>query len=108
MNLEQQVDEIELLQSMYSSPGEFQFHDQAAYEQAVSYTRELCAEPPGTVSVKVFILINTHHDPAPTEETACGRPVLSGSTARAEEYRLEIFFRLSNRSVQTEIIAFTL
>ena len=96
MNIEQQVDEIELLQSMYSSPGEFQVDDQASYDKALAYTRQRCAEPPKCLSIKLFILVNAHQD-SDSEDQSTG-----GATGRAGDgglqYRLEVLFRLTNRS----------
>lgn len=97
MNLEQQIDEIELLQSMYSSPGEFQIDDQVSYDQGLAYTQQLCAEPPKSLSIKLFILIDAHQDSdSENQSTADGATGLSGDVG--SQHRLEVLFRLTNRS----------
>ena len=61
-NLEQQIDELEFLQSMYSAPGEFKIEDQASYQQALAYVQQLTPEAPKTLSSSLHIPVNAHQD----------------------------------------------
>lgn len=90
MNIQHQLDEIELLQSMYSSPGEFLIEDEASYEQAVAFNRQLCVHPPKGLSYKLCVLTNTHRDSDEEEENA-------QSVATDTQRSLELAVRLGNR-----------
>lgn len=68
-NLEQQVDELELLQSIFSAPGEFQVDDQSSYDQVSAFLKDLAPDTPGRLSCKLHIPIDAHQPENEHERT---------------------------------------
>lgn len=93
-HLEQQLDELDFLQSMYSAPGEFRIEDQGAYQQALAYTKLLSPDAPKLLSSSLHILINAHQDSEDEEEE-------DGEKAQEAEkplqYSVHISIRTPNR-----------
>lgn len=94
-NLEQQLDELEFLQSIYSAPGEFKIEDQASYQQAIAYLQQLTPEAPNTLSSSLHIPVNAHHDSEDEEETSASE-VANTSTL---QYYVDISIRMPSRFV---------
>lgn len=88
--LEQQVDELEFLQSMYSAPGEFKIEDQASYQQAVAHLQHLTPDAPKVLSCSLHIPIDAHQDTGDEGEEAC-----AGNTDI--QHHVDISIRLPNR-----------
>ena len=88
-NLEQQVDEFELLQSVYSALGEFQIEDQLSYDKATAYLKQLIPDPPAALSCKINILVDAHLHSDDEDETTTSSP--------AAQYSVTITVRLPNR-----------
>ena len=82
--LEQQSDELELLQSMFSAPGEFQIDDQTSYDQVSSFLRSLTPDAPGRLSCSLHIPIEAHHHHDAGEGTAT-------------RHTVDVFIRLPHR-----------
>ena len=61
-HLQDQTDELELLESMFSSPGEFEIEDRSSHEQAAAYLQHLTPDPPKTLSCVLHIPVNAHQD----------------------------------------------
>jgi hypothetical protein len=92
-NLEQQIDELEFLQSMYSAPGEFKIEDQVSYQQALAYVQQQTSEAPKTLSSGLHIPINAHQDSDDDVEEATG-PAAETTTV---QYYIDISIRMPNR-----------
>lgn len=92
-NLEQQIDELEFLQSMYSAPGEFKIEDQTSYQQALAYVQQLTPEAPKTLSACLHIPINAHQDSE--DEDAVAREPAAENTA--VQHYVDISIRMPNR-----------
>ena len=88
-NLEQQVDELELLQSMFSAPGEFQIEDQATFDQASAFLRDLTPASPGRLSCSLHIPIDAHQPEGP--------PQASGGDSSTNQHIMNISIRLPHR-----------
>lgn len=87
-----QLDEIELLQSMYSSPGEFHIEDSVSYERTLAYCGQLAPEPAQSLSFGLTLTL-TRLD-SDSEQGAVA------STCTSPEHPLEIGVRLDIRSVK--------
>ena len=61
-NLEQQINEIELLQSVYSMPGEFKIDDEAAFTLAGSFINGLSVTHPSTLSYTVHLTVSNEDE----------------------------------------------
>lgn len=85
ISLEQQVDELELLQSMFSAPGEFEIDDQSSYDQISAFLKDLLPEPHGRLSYKLHILTQIGEDGGTNEESG------------AFQHTVDISFRLPHR-----------
>lgn len=59
--LQDQLDEVALLESMFSAPGEFQIEDRISHEQAEAYVNHLTPDPPKCLSFRLCVPINAHH-----------------------------------------------
>jgi len=59
-HLQEQWDELCLLESMFSSPGEFEIQDKASYQQAEAYLQQLTFDPPKYLSCLLRIPISSH------------------------------------------------
>ena len=88
-NLEQQMDELELLQSVFSAPGEFQIEDQATFDQASAFLRDLTPATPGRLSCSLHIPIGAHQPEGP--------PEASGGDGSTSQHILNISIRLPHR-----------
>lgn len=92
-NLEQQIDEFELLQCMFSGPGEFQVDDETSYDQVIAFLKDLTPHSPGRLSFSVHILIDAQHQPLDSESELSGSPAES----KAVQHTVDISFRLPHR-----------
>lgn len=92
-NLEQQIDELEFLQSMYSAPGEFKIEDQVSYQQALAYVQQVTPEAPKTLSSSLHIPVNAHQDSEEEDEVA-GELAAESTIV---QYYIDISIRMSNR-----------
>lgn len=70
-HLREQVEELELLESVFSAPGEFQIDDTASYERAQAYLKQQTSDPPKNLSFQLVLPINAHQDS--DEEEDCPR-----------------------------------
>lgn len=61
-HLQEQLEELELLESMFSYPGEFQIEDSASYDLAAAFVKNLAPDPPKCISCRVNIPIDARHD----------------------------------------------
>lgn len=95
-NLEQQIDELEFLQSMYSAPGEFRIEDQGAYQHALAYTQRLTPDTPKVLSSSLHILINAHQD-SEDEEEAPQAVSAAAIDEPLQQYDIHISIRTPNR-----------
>lgn len=99
-HLQEQLDELELLESMFSSPGEFEIEDKVAHAQAEAFLRQLTlnAPRPKSLTCKLFIPINAHQDSDDEGENDCS----SATEGKAEieqlvSYSINISVRLVPR-----------
>ncbi len=89
--LEQQVDELELLQSIFSAPGEFQIDDQTSFERVSVFLKDLIPGVPGRLSYSLHIPIDAHHSEDGGPEVQPAPPDLKGScSAVATQQRQHI------------------
>lgn len=95
-NLEQQIDEFELLQCMFSGPGEFQVEDESSYDQVIAFLRDLTPHSPGRLSFSVHILIDAQHQPLDSESELSSRDG-SPAESKAVQHTVDISFRLPHR-----------
>ena len=56
-HLKEQLEELEVLQAMFSSPGEFEIEDESSYDRAVTYVKKLSIEPPKILSCELRLLL---------------------------------------------------
>lgn len=92
-NLQAQLDEIELLQSMYSAPGEFSIVDSASYEQTLAYCQQLVAEPAQSLSFALTLILTLTPSESEEEEAVA-----------SFNHPLEIGIRLDNRYSGTHTV----
>ncbi len=95
--LEQQLDEMELLQSMFSSPGEFQIDDQSSFEQASHFRNGLVPGIPGRLSYSLHILVDAQQSAPPgASEAQPASPVRGGgcSTAQPKQHAVDVVVKL--------------
>ena len=60
--LEQQLDELDMLQSVFSQPGEYTTDDQTVLEQAAARIKGLTDQKPvGRLSCTLHLLVDAHH-----------------------------------------------
>ena len=95
--LQEQLDELELLQSVLSSPGEFEIEDRASHEQAEAYVNGLTPDPPKFLSCRLCVLINAHQD-SDDESAGCDDERASSGNS-AGEHSISISVRLASRLV---------
>ena len=92
-NLEQQIDEFELLQSMFSGPGEFQVDDEASYDQVTAFLRDLTPHTPGRLRFTVHIVVDTYpplqSEQDSVDDTAAG--------SKSIQHSVDISFKLPHR-----------
>ena len=60
--LEEQLEELEVLQAMFFTPGEFKIEDNSSYDKAVKYVKKLSLEPPKILSCKLRLLVSANQD----------------------------------------------
>ena len=89
-NLEQQIDEFELLQSMFSGPGEFQVDDEASYDQVIAYVKALTPNTPARLRFTVHILVDAR-PPLDSEQDSVDGAVTGSKTA---QHGMDISFKL--------------
>lgn len=96
--LQEQIDELELLESVFSAPGEFQIEDRASYEQAEAYLKQLAPDPPKYLSCRLCILINAHQcsDDEGSDSEDCSNSENAG-TDPLTSYSVTISVRLGIR-----------
>ena len=59
--IEQQLDELDLLQSVFSQPGEYTTDDQTVLERAMARVKRLTDQPPvGRLSCSLHLLVDVH------------------------------------------------
>lgn len=106
-NIEQQLDELEFLQSMFSAPGEFKIEDQSSYQQAVDYTQRCAVVPiPKALSCSLHIPINAHQDSEDEADEADDNMDVNNEAEEARavaasgmsfQYNVDISIRIPNR-----------
>lgn len=67
-HLQEQLDEFELLESVFSAPGEFEVEDRASHSQAAAHIQQLTPDIPKSLSCVLNIPINAHLDSEDDEE----------------------------------------
>ncbi len=94
--LEEQLDELEVLEAMFSSPGEFEIDDTFSYEQAKAFVNKSSADPPpGALSCKLRISVTeASQDSDAEDEEQDSRAPEAAPTA---SHNVEISLRLPNR-----------
>jgi len=70
LRLEQQLDELELLQSVFSEPGEFHTDDQTVVDHATAYVKGLADEVPNRLACGVHLTVDAVPDKEDEEEKA--------------------------------------
>jgi hypothetical protein len=92
--LQEQLDELDLLESVFSSPGEFVVEDGTSREQAEGFVKLLSPDPPRQLCCRLHIPVSAHRDSEGdgSDDEEC---VSSASTEHV--YSVTISFRLSNR-----------
>ena len=90
VHLQEQVDELGLLESMFSAPGEYEVSDIESLQQAEAYLEQLSPTPPNSLSCKRCIPINANQD---SDEE--GDP--AEAAAQASPYSITISIRLPCR-----------
>ena len=58
-HLQEQLDELEVLEAMFSSPGEFEIEDRDAYDRAQAFVKELVSKAPAGLSCRLHISVST-------------------------------------------------
>lgn len=72
--LQEQLEELEVLECMFSAPGEFKIVDESSREQAEAYLKQLTPDPPDCLSCQFCIPISAHQegsDEEASEEESC-------------------------------------
>lgn len=91
-HLQEQLDELDLLESVFSAPGEFDIEDRASKEKAETFLKQLAPDPPRHVSCKLCIPVNAHH--ASGDESSDDEDC---SAATEHALSVSISVRLDNR-----------
>ena len=60
--LEEQLEELEVLQAMFFSPGEFEIEDKSSYDKAGRLSRRSSLESPKILSLKFRLLVSAKQD----------------------------------------------
>ena len=60
--LEEQLEELEVLQAMFFSPGEFEIEDESSYDKAMRYVKKLSLEPLKILPCKLRLLVSANQD----------------------------------------------
>ena len=101
--LEEQLEELEVLQAIFFSPGEFEIEDRSSYDKAERYVKKLSLEPPKILSCKLRLLVNANQDS--DEEGDEDEDVLK--LAQAESlpvtHAADVSLRLLNSQVSTNL-----
>lgn len=99
--LQEQLDELDLLESVFSAPGEFEIEDRESKEKAEAFLNQLTSNPPGHLSCRLCIPVNAHHDSgdegSDVEDNADSK---GASGEHGHSYSVNISLRLSNRLVE--------
>ena len=94
--LEQQVDELELLQSIFSVPGEFQIEDHASFESVSLFLKDLTPGIPGRLNYSLHIPIDAH--PTGAFSQALGGTEVEGECSAAcalpQQHTVDVFVKL--------------
>lgn len=85
-NLEQQLDELDTLESIYSEPGEFIIEDWSAYTALKRYVKEAHNDHPNNVECTIHLTIENNTAPSTTT---------TGTLINENEFDIEINCRLS-------------
>ncbi len=96
-HLQDQVDELDLLESVFSSPGEFEIEDRCSHDQALRYLSDSAPHPPKTLSCILNIPINPHQDSEDEDDDDDGGASGGGQCAESS-YIISISIRLMERS----------
>lgn len=91
-HLQEQVDELDLLESVFSSPGEFEIQDKASYQQAEAYLKQLSPDYPKAISCRLCIPISAHQPSGDEDSDEEGE-----ETQALPSYSIDISVRLSSR-----------
>lgn len=95
-HLQEQVDELGLLESVFSSPGEFEIQDKASHQQAEAYLEQLTPHPPQYLSCLLCIPIKPHQH-SDDEVSSDGECEASVGNVGEESYSINISVRLPPR-----------
>lgn len=91
--LQEQVDELALLESMFSCLGEFQIEDQDSQEQAEAFLRRLAPDPPKCLSCRLCISTSAHQGSDVEEDCS------DDGAGPSSSFTIHISVRLPSRSV---------
>jgi len=95
-HLEEQLDELEVLEAMFSSPGEFEIDNTFSYEQAKAFVNKSCADPPrGALSCKLRISVTEASQDSDAEDEE--QDDTASEAAPTAAHTVEISLRLPNR-----------
>ena len=95
--LQDQLDELDLLESVFSAPGEFEIEDRESKEKAEAFVNQLTSNPPGYLSCRLCIPVSAHHDSG--DEGSDVEEGADSGGASADSYSVNISVRLSSRLV---------
>ena len=81
--LEQQLDELELLQSVFFQPGEFTADDQAVLDHAAACVKRLTSEPPrGRLACSLHLAVErVRHEGVPDGDDEEGTGVCAATSS---------------------------
>lgn len=94
-HLQEHLDELGLLESMFSSSGEFEIEDSTSYKQAEDYLQQLAPQPPNALSCKLCVPISAHQD---SDDEEGEEDAVEGAEQEVP-YSITIFIRLPSRLV---------
>ena len=102
-HLQEQLEELEVLESMFSSPGEFKIEDRASYDQAIASLSNLAMQPPKCLVCSVCISIKHYDSEEDDSEEEEGHAIGGVAGKRRDAittHSVKISFRLPTRSGQ--------
>lgn len=99
--LEQQLDELDLLQCVFSQSGEFNTDDQAVWDQATAFVKRLTSQPPrGRLSCSLHLQVSVPMQEDEGDEGACaGNSEAISCDAPEAQCKVDICMRLPHRLV---------
>ena len=98
LSLEQQLDELEMLQSVFSQPGEYTIDDQTLLEHAKARTKGLTDQSlVGRLSCALHLQVNAHQDDHGDEEEGESGSDITSSGPAATLCSVDISMRLPHR-----------